>query len=93
MKKVLLSAACLMLALALSGAATLAGSAADGWKSVPREAAGLPADAQTAFDTAVGGRSDAAYVPVALLSTRGTAEADYCILCQATPASGEGESG
>ena len=56
-----------------------------GWEDIAHEAAGLPSDAQTAFDKAVEGMVDTDYAPVALLSTQVAAGMNYCILCQITP--------
>ena len=56
-----------------------------GRENIPHDAGELPADAQAAFDKAVGGLVGAEYVPVALMSTQVVAGTNYCILCQITP--------
>lgn len=56
-----------------------------GWEIVPAEAAPLPEAAQRAFDKAVTAQEDAAYIPVALLSTQIVAGTNFCIFCQVTP--------
>ena len=79
-----LLAVLLILACALCAAAA-AETAAGTWTAVPHEAAGLPEDAQAAFDAALEGLVGAQYVPVALLSTHAGEQAGYCLLCQVTP--------
>ena len=61
------------------------GGVSGGWAVVPAQAAPLPEDAQTAFDKAVAAQEDAAYTPVALLSTQLVAGTNYCVFCQVTP--------
>ena len=84
MKKVIIQAILLILSLALCASAA-AEPLPGGWENVPHEAAGLPEDAQAAFDKALDGLVGAEYVPVALLSTQVVAGMNYCILCQITP--------
>ena len=85
MKNTILRAASLLLALILCAAGALAEPLVGGWENVPHEAAELPAEAQAAFDRAMGGLDGAQYVPVALLSTQVVAGTNYCVLCQITP--------
>ena len=92
MKKTMLLAA-LTLVLVLCAAAASAEPASADWKSVPHDAAVLPADAQAAFDRAIEGLDDANCVPVALLSTQEADGVNYCFLCLASPASADAEPG
>ena len=85
MKNTIIRAASLLLALILCAAGALAEPLVGGWENVPHEAAELPAEAQAAFDRAMGGLDGAQYVPVALLSTQVVAGTNYCVLCQITP--------
>lgn len=85
MKKNVIRAALLLLALLVCATGVLAEPLAGGWQNVPHEAAELPAEAQAAFDRAMDGLVGANYVPVALLSTQVVAGMNYCILCQVTP--------
>ena len=62
------------------------------WENVPCEAASLPAEAQAAFDEAVGAIEGATYTPAALLSTQPVAGTNYCILCQISAEAQSSES-
>ncbi len=85
MKDTIIRIVVIALMMALCAASTLAEPLDGGWQNVPCEAAGLPEDAQAAFDKALDGLVGAEYTPVALLSTQVVAGMNYCILCQITP--------
>ena len=58
-----------------------------GWAVTPADAHPLPEAAQTAFDKAMETKQDnAAYTPVALLSSQLVAGTNYCVFCQVIPA-------
>ncbi len=69
-----------------SDESSAAGMVAGGWEMADNEAAALPDEVQTAFDSAAGNLDGSELMPVAYMAEQTVSGMNYMILCKATPA-------